>query len=131
MLLLLHVKNMEEWGIYSLSNFNFGGGYSEAYLDFLSNFNLGEGGYSEAYLDFLSNFILGRGYSEAHLDSLSNLNWRGGILKLTWGGGILYGFSICVTSSIFKYYALFHECLGYYIYLLLFPIIFTLLLIFH
>ena len=55
------------------------------------------------------------------LDSLSNFNF---------GGGILYGFSICVTS-IFKYYALFHECLGYYSYLLLFPIIFTLLLIFH
>ena len=29
------------------------------------------------------------------------------------------------------YYSLFHSCLGYYIYLLLFPIIFTLLLIFH
>ena len=68
---------------------------------------------------------------------------RGGILKVKsdkvprlakfqWGGGILYRFIICVTSSIFlKYSASFHECLGYYIYLLLFPILFTLLLIFN
>ena len=40
------------------------------------------------------------------------------------GGGILYRFSTCVTFSIFRYSALFHECLGYYIYLLLFPIFF-------
>ena len=59
------------------------------------------------------------------------LGWVGGGYSEFQNRGILYGFNICVTSSIFKYYALFHECLGYYIYLLLFPIIFTLLLIFH
>ena len=31
---------------------------------------------------------------------------------------------------LFKYYGLFHDFLGYYIYLLLFPTIFTLVLIF-
>ena len=100
------------------------------------------GGYSEAIRPGLSiKFQWGGILKPSDLDSLSNFKW-GGILKpldldslsnfIGGEGGILYGFSICVTSSIFlKYSALFHECLGYYIYLLLFPILFTLLLIFH
>ena len=68
-------------------------------------------------------FSGGGGYSEAIRAGLP--------VKFNFGGGFLYGYNICVTSSMFKYYALFHECLGYYIYLLLFPIICTLLFIFH
>ena len=54
------------------------------------------------------------------------------IWKFGWGGILNFRIfiSIGATACIFKYYALFYDCLGYYIYLLLFPIIFTLLLIF-
>ena len=40
------------------------------------------GGYSEAYLDSLSNFKWGGILKLPELDSLSNFKWGGGILKL-------------------------------------------------
>ena len=118
-------------------------------LDYLVKIEIRGGILKLSELNSLSNFMGGGGYSEAiraelpvkfHVGGYSEVIRAGPPVKFHWGGILNFRIGVfcriwtkisTITSSIFKYYVLFHECLGYYIYLLLFPIIYTLLFIFH